>query len=66
MLVWAVGVFALQSPTLAGLQPVAQDSRILQTLEERMPSGLLTQAVADLQPLPKIHGPEPEVAAPEG
>ena len=32
VLVWAVGVFALQSPTLASLQPVAQDSRILQTL----------------------------------
>jgi S1-C subfamily serine protease len=66
VLVWAVGVFALQSPTLAGMQPVAQDSRILQTLKERMPSGLLTRAVADLQPLPKIRGPEPEVAAPEG
>ena len=66
VLVWAVGVFALQSPTLASLQPTAQDSRILQTLKERMPSGLLTQAVADLQPLPKIHGPEPEVAAPKG
>jgi S1-C subfamily serine protease len=65
VLVWAVGVFALQSPTLASLQTVAQDSRILQTLKERMPSGLLTQAVADLQPLPKIRGPEPEVAAPE-
>ena len=66
VMVWAVGVFALQSPTLASLQPVAQDSRILQTLKERMPSGLLTQAVADLQPLPKIRGPEPEVAAPVG
>src|SRR5919112_43735 len=66
VLVWAVGVFALQSPTLASLQPVAQDSRILQTLKERMPSGLLTQAVSNLEPLPKIRGPEPEVAAPEG
>ena len=66
VLVWAVGVFALQSPTLAGVQPVAQDSRILQALEGRMPSGLLPRVVADLQPLPKIHGPEPKVAAPEG
>jgi S1-C subfamily serine protease len=66
VLVWAVGVFALQSPPLASLHPAVQDSRILQSLNERMPSGLLTQAVADLEPLPRIKGPEPEVAAPEG
>ena len=65
MLVWAVGVFALQSPPLAGLHPAVRDSRILQSLDERMPSGLLTQAVADLEPLPQIRGPEPEVSAPE-
>ncbi|HEX6709721.1 MAG TPA: MarP family serine protease [Rubrobacter sp.] len=66
VLVWAVGVFALQSPPLAGLRPAVQDSRILQALNERMPSELLTQAVADLQPLPQIQGPEPHVAAPAG
>ena len=66
VLVWAVGVFALQSPTLAGLYPALRDSKILQALDERMPSGLLTQAVAELEPLPQIRGPEPEVAAPEG
>jgi S1-C subfamily serine protease len=66
VLVWAVGVFALQSEPLAGLHPAVQDSRILKSLNERMPSGFLTQAVADLEPLPQIKGPEPEVAAPEG
>jgi S1-C subfamily serine protease len=66
VLVWAVGVFALQSPPLAGLHPAVQDSRILQSLNERMPSGLLTRAVADLEPLPRIKGPEPRVSAPEG
>ena len=66
MLVWAVGVFALQSPPLAGLHPAVRDSRILQSLNERMPSGLITRAVADLEPLPQIRGPEPEVSAPEG
>src|SRR5919199_3812548 len=65
VLVWAVGVFALQSPPLAGLHPAVQDSKILQALNERMPSGLLTRAVANLQPLPRIHGPKPEVSAPE-
>jgi S1-C subfamily serine protease len=66
VLVWAVGVFALQSPPLAGLHPAVQDSRILQSLNDRMPSGFLTQAVAELEPLPRIKGPEPDVAAPEG
>src|SRR5215203_6207732 len=66
VLVWAVGAFALQSPPLAGLHPAVQDSRILQSLNERMPSGLLTRAVADLEPLPRIKGPEPQVSAPEG
>jgi S1-C subfamily serine protease len=66
VLVWAVGVFALQSPPLAGVHPAVQESRILHSLNERMPSGLLTRAVADLQPLPQIQGPEPDVAAPKG
>ncbi len=66
VLVWAVGAFALQSPPLAGLQPAVEDSRVLRSLNERMPSGLITRAVADLEPLPRIQGPEPNVAAPEG
>jgi S1-C subfamily serine protease len=66
VLVWAVGVFTLQSPPLAELHPAVQDSRILQALDERMPSDLLTRAVADLEPLPQIRGPKPEVSAPEG
>ena len=66
VLVWAVGAFALRSPPLAGLYPAVRESSILQSLEERMPSGLITHAVADLEPLPQIRGPEPEVAAPEG
>ena len=66
VLVWAVGVFALQSPPLAGLQPAVKDSNILQALIERMPSGLITRGVANVEPLPQIRGPEPEVSAPEG
>lgn len=66
VLVWAVGIFALQSPPLAGLHPAVEESRILQALNKRMPSELLTRAVADLDPLPQIQGPEPDVAAPEG
>ena len=66
VLVWAVGVFALQSPPLLGLYPTVKESRVLQALNERIPAELLTRAVAELDPLPQIRGPEPAVAAPEG
>jgi S1-C subfamily serine protease len=62
MLVWVVMVFALQSP--AGLHPAVKESRILQLLNERMPSELLRRAVAELDPLPQIEGPEADVAFP--
>ena len=65
VLVWAVGVLALQSPPFAGLHPGVEESRILSSLEERMPAGLLTRAVAELDPLPEIRGPTPDVAPPE-
>jgi S1-C subfamily serine protease len=65
VLVWAVGVFALQSPPLAGLHPAFEESKILVSLNERMPSGMLTRAVAEIDPLPKIQGPSPDVAPPE-
>jgi S1-C subfamily serine protease len=39
-----------------------EESRILQALNDRMPSELLTRAVAEFQPLPQIRGPEPDVA----
>ena len=64
VLVWAVGVFALQSQPLGGLYPAVQESRILQALNERMPSELLTRAVAELDPLPQIRGPEADVPVP--
>ena len=63
-LVWAVGIFALQSPPLAGFHPAVQESRILHALNERMPSELLTKAVAELDPLPQIRGPEADVPVP--
>ncbi|CAA9442180.1 MAG: putative serine protease [uncultured Rubrobacteraceae bacterium] len=65
VLVWAVGVFALQSPPLAGLHPVVEESKILRSLNERMPAGMLTRAAAEIDPLPEIRGPNPDVAPPE-
>ena len=66
VLVWAVGLFALQSPPFAGLHPAVKESRILHALNKRMPSKLLTRAVAELNPLPQIRGPEADVAVPNG
>jgi S1-C subfamily serine protease len=63
-LVWAVGLFALQSPPLVELHPAVKESRILQALNERMPTEFLTRAVAELKPLPQIQGPEVDVPVP--
>ncbi|WP_162924722.1 MarP family serine protease [Rubrobacter indicoceani] len=65
VVVWAVGVFALQAPQLLGLQPVIERSRIVGALEDRMPSELLTQAVARLDPLPQVRGPEVSLGQPD-
>ena len=65
VLVWAIGVFALQSASLSGLHPAVKESRILQLLNERMPSDLLTRAVSELNPLPQIQGPRVDVAVPD-
>jgi S1-C subfamily serine protease len=64
VLVWAIGLFALQAPPLTGVHPAVKESRILQLLNERMPAALLTRAVAELNPLPQIRGPEADVAIP--
>jgi S1-C subfamily serine protease len=63
VLVWAIGIFAL--PSLPGVHPAVEESRILQALNERMPSELLTRAVAELNPLPQIQGPAVDVATPD-
>lgn len=60
-MVWVIGTFILQSPPLSQLQPAVKESRILQALNDRMPSGVLTRAVASLDPLPQVQGPEPKV-----
>jgi S1-C subfamily serine protease len=64
VLVWAIGVFALQSPPFAGAHPAVKESRILQLLNDRMPTEMLTRVAAQLHPLPQIQGPEPDVAVP--
>jgi len=65
-LVWAVGIFALQTPPLASIHPALQNSKVIGELTQRMPSQMLTTAVAQLDPLPQIRGPEVDLDAPEG
>jgi S1-C subfamily serine protease len=64
-LVWVAATFALGAPSLASLHPSMRESEVLRALNERMPSRLLTEAVARLDPLPEIRGPEPEVSTPD-
>src|SRR5215207_121054 len=64
-LVWVAATFALGAPSLASLHPAMRESGVLQALNERMPSRLLTEAVARLDPLPEIRGPEPGVSTPD-
>lgn len=65
VLVWVAGLFALQVPPLTGFQPSIERSQILQTLNQRMPSQLVTQAVSRFDPLPQLQGPQANVPEPE-
>ncbi len=64
-LVWVVGLFVLQAPPLASLHPTLKESRILQALNDRMPSQLFTEAVSKLDPLPQIRAPQANVDGPD-
>lgn len=63
-LVWVLGLFVLQAPPLANLHLPVKESRILQALNERMPSQFFTEAVAKLDPLPQIRAPQADVEDP--
>jgi len=64
VLVWVAGLFALQLPPLAGLQPSIERSQIIQALNQRMPSQTMARAVAQFDPLPELQGPEANVPDP--
>ncbi len=63
-LVWVAATFALGVPPLSPLQPVMQESKVIQVLNESMPSQLLTQTVSRLDPIPRFEGPKADVAEP--
>lgn len=64
-MVWVMGIFALQAGALSGVHETLRGSAILNTLNDQMPSELLTQAVAEFDPLPQVQGPEVGVEEPD-
>ena len=61
---WVVGAFALQGPLPQSVRGPVERSEVLSAMNERLPSGFLLDAVASLDPMPRIEGPRPEVAEP--
>lgn len=65
LFVWVLGIFTLQTPLPAQLQGPVERSEVLGEVNERLPSGLLLDTIARLDPLPRIEGPAPQVDEPE-
>jgi S1-C subfamily serine protease len=62
---WVVGILGQQAPLPPSFQAALQRSEVVKELDERLPSRALLQAFSRLDPLPRIEGPRPEVAAPD-
>ncbi|MBA2441136.1 MAG: MarP family serine protease [Rubrobacter sp.] len=65
VLVWVASIASLQAPPLASLHPTVERSQIVQTLNDQMPSRLVMEAIAQLDPLPQIQGPSADVDVPD-
>jgi S1-C subfamily serine protease len=64
-IVWIGGAVALQVPGAAGLRAEVRDSAILRRLNDALPpSGPILHALARVDPLPALRGPEAEVKPP--
>jgi S1-C subfamily serine protease len=62
---WIVGAIALQSSNSSGLRQDIQSSSILRGLNELLPpSGPILHALARIDPLPSVRGPEANVPPP--
>jgi uncharacterized membrane protein required for colicin V production len=64
-LVWVVGVAALQFPGQVQLRQYAQQSEILQRLNETFPPRRVLNALARIDPFPTITGPSPPSQPPD-
>lgn len=64
---WIVGAVAVQSSASTELRNDIQGSAILRELNQLLPpSGPILGALARFDPLPSVHGPSANVAAPKG
>lgn len=62
---WIIGAVALDASSSRPLRADIQDSTILRALDRLLPpSGPILNALARVDPLPSVHGPTPDVAAP--
>lgn len=62
---WIVGAVALQTPGASGLRGDIQRSVVLRRLNAILPpSGTILHALARIDPLPSVHGPEANVPPP--
>lgn len=62
---WIVGAVALESASSPSLRTSLEGSRILRGLDELLPpSGPILHALARIDPLPSVNGPEANVAPP--
>jgi S1-C subfamily serine protease len=63
--VWVLGAVALLLPGRPGLRSAAQESEILQRLNDAIPPRRLLNALARIDPFPSIAAPGPPPAAPD-
>ena len=62
---WIIGAVALDATASRPLRTDIQNSTILRALDQILPpSGPILNALARFDPLPSVHGPEPNVPAP--
>ena len=61
---WVLGAFLLQAPLPAGAHAPLQRSEILRRLNDSVPSGVLLETFARLDPIPELLGPRPRIASP--
>jgi S1-C subfamily serine protease len=65
VLVWVAAAMVSGTAFAGALAPAMSQSLVLASLEERVPSRLITRAVAELDPIPQLRGPRAQTGAPD-